>query len=70
MNAIIGDFEHCSETDSINKVSIAGALSCPSIISINHHLHFIVPGFTPIVARLKWERGFFEPSWRKGNFKI
>lgn len=59
MNAIIGDFEHCRETDSINKVSIAGALSCPSIIWINHHLHLIVSASTPIVARLKWERIFF-----------
>lgn len=69
MNAIIGDFEQCSETDSINKVSIAGALSCPSIIWINHHLHLIVSASTPIVG-LKWERIFFNHPGRKSTSKF
>lgn len=70
MDAIIGDFEHCSETDSINKVSIAGALSCPSIIWINPHLHLIVSASTPMVARLKWERIFLNHPGGKATSKF
>lgn len=54
---------------SINKAYITGDFSCPPIIWINHHLHLIISACTPIVARLKRERIYFEPLWKKANFK-